>query len=102
MPLNEVNLGAIKERPEVMQSTSSPGLTDSLELTKERLMSNHIIPSSQAYIPTDKELGLLRRRMTARGWSYESVQLIVRHCQQGTDPVFARFLIDHWVYRKGR
>lgn len=37
---------ATKERPEAVLIAPSPGLTDSLEGTKERLMSNHIIPSS--------------------------------------------------------
>lgn len=55
-----------------------------------------------AYRPNQKELGLLRRRLIARGWGHEAVQLILQHCEEGTDPEFARYLVDHWVYRKGR
>ena len=49
MPLNEVNLGAIKERPEVARLTPTPGLTELPVVPKERLMSNHIIPLQHAY-----------------------------------------------------
>ena len=56
----------------------------------------------QAYRPTLKELGVLRRRLIARGWSREAAQLLVDHCADGTDPVFARYLVDRFVYRKGR
>lgn len=102
MPLNAVNLGTIKERAEAVQSTPTPALTDPLSKPKERLMPQCIPSPESAYRPNQKELGVLRRRMVAHGWSRETVQLIARHCQEGTDPDFARFLIDHWVYRKGQ
>lgn len=44
MPLNEVNLGAIKERAEAVLVTPSSTLTDTLVSAKERLMIHHSIP----------------------------------------------------------
>lgn len=49
MPLNGVNLGAIKERAEAARLTPSSTLTDSLVSAKERLMFNPTIPRSHVY-----------------------------------------------------
>jgi hypothetical protein len=57
MPLNEVNLGAIKERPEAARLTPSPGLTDILEGSKERLMIHFTPFNSCAFRHVGLRLG---------------------------------------------
>ena len=101
MPDNRYTSQVIS-RAEAVQSTPTPALTDSLVSAKERLMPQSTKSPVPAYRPTLKELGVLRRRLIARGWGREAVQLLVDHCADGTDPVFARYLVDHFVYRKGR
>ena len=65
-------------------------------------MPNHIIPSEYVkFEPTAKELGLLRRRLMARGWSPEGTDLLVAYALHGKDREFAKYLIDHFVYRIG-